>query len=204
MAGLKFWRIVALLGCFAAMTGVFVSAMNGNALATVIAVGVWAVLGTVVVRLHRALELAELGSAELDARRIADAVKQEDWSTALTLSEKQVEALTWSASRDRPSSEGDADRMKSALAFMMVSHGILLGANGRREEAHETLDRWLGRAEGFGAKVPEMRPLFKVARQFQEPFSTVQDFRDAAHLFPAFLSKGGPMAMDSVWRDLGQ
>lgn len=187
MTGLKIWRNIVGFAWIAVFIWGVVSLFRANWPAFGIAVVVWFLLGLVFMRIHGALENAELGSVEVYASRIADAVELEQWSVALSLSEKSVQTLAAAANRDRTAVGGNGARMQGPLAFMMVGHAILLGANGRLDDARAALDQWFAKAEAFGGDEPQLRPLFQVVRQLQGPFATVQQFQEAAHLFHSFL-----------------
>lgn len=187
MTALKFWRHVVGFAWVAVFIWGVISLFQANWPAFGVAVVVWFLIGPVFLRIHRALENAELGSVEVYASRIADAVELEEWSVALSLSEQSVQTLASAANRDRTAAGGNGARMQGPLALMMVGHAVLLGANGRLDDARAASDQWLTKAEAFGGDEPQLRPLFQVVRQLQAPFVTVQQFREAARLVHSFL-----------------
>jgi hypothetical protein len=199
MATLKMWRIVAFAAFFATLIVGFAFVLRGELVIFAVAFGLASLLARTAFRLHRAIQRAEVESVEARAREIADAVKGEQWSVAVALSEQSVATMTAAADRAESGPSADRPRMRAALALTMVNHGILLGANGQREEAQEVLDEWIHQAEPLVAQWPEMTPLFQAARKCQFPRSPVEDFRESAHLFPTFLAQGGPLSNSAVW-----
>lgn len=112
-----------------------VAPFRGQWLSLIIAVLAWFVCGVVFTYLHNSLQRSELMCVRELIQRTELSIALDDWSGALRNSSQAIRILARSHRRD------SGENMAPVLATTLIYHGLLLGANGRFNEARVAIDR---------------------------------------------------------------
>ena len=120
------WIGITIWGVFALFQGQWVT--------LIVAVVLWIVCGIIFISLHDSLQRVEASHVSQLMQAISYHVAVGDWPGALAQSSRAVQILRASRNRD------SGGNMAGPLAMIQLNHGLILGANGKTDEALTTID----------------------------------------------------------------